>query len=124
MKAMVHQVLERGHLGLADLEHPFVLGARRRGQLAAEVEQLVLDPAQRLVEPAVMLALGEPLLVERADEPDDGVQLVDGAVRADARRVLGHAPAPDQSGLAAVAGARVDASDADGHERLRGRYST
>src|SRR5260370_27468092 len=111
-------------MGCAAYALPVERGAGGLGHPAGEVERLVRNPARSLVESAVILALREPLLVERADEPDDGVQLVDGPVCADARRVLGHAPASDEPRLAAVAGARVDASDADGHERLRGRYST
>src|SRR5439155_11360202 len=96
----------------------------RRGQLAAEVEQLVLDLPENLVEPAVVLALGETLLVERADDAHDRVQLVDRPVGDDARRVLGHALAADQRGLATVAQTRVDARDADRHRWPPLRYST
>src|SRR5437879_8153073 len=73
--AVIHQTLEGRDLGLTDLEHAFVLGARRRGQLAAEIEQLVLDLAEDFVEPAMVFALVEALLVERPDEPDDRIQL-------------------------------------------------
>src|SRR5213078_2300361 len=113
--AVVHEALERRDLRLAHLEHPLVLRLRRRGELAAEVEQLVLDSPQHLVEPAVVLALGQTLRVERADEADDRVQLVDRPVGDDPRRVLGHALAAHQPGLAVVAEARVDARDADRH---------
>src|SRR5712691_13279194 len=78
--AVVHEPLERSDLLGADLEHALVFGVRRRGQLAAEVEQLVLDAAERFVEPPMVLALGQALLVERAHEPHHRVQLVDGAV--------------------------------------------
>src|SRR5215831_12128863 len=113
--AAIHQLLELLHLALADLEHPFVLGVARRRELAAQIEELVLDLSQDLVEPAVPLALVEPLGVEDAHQADDGVQLVDGAVRYDARRVLRDPLAADQRGLALVARAGVDARDADRH---------
>ena len=61
------------------------------------------------------LALVEPLGVEDPHEADDGVQLVDRAVGHDARRVLRDPLAADQRGLALVAGASVDARDADRH---------
>src|SRR5215468_7316264 len=68
--APVHELLERFHLGLADPVHALVDGIRGRGQLAAEVEQLVLDAAQHLVEPAVVLALLELLGVEDPRKTD------------------------------------------------------
>src|SRR3989449_596190 len=114
----IHEGLELLHLAFADSEHALVDGVGRRRQLAAEVEELVLDLSQDFVEPAVPFALGEPLGVEDPHEPDDGVQLVDRAVGDDARRVLRDALAADQGGLALVAGARVDARDADRHGRL------
>jgi hypothetical protein len=46
------------------VEHALVLGARRGRQLAAEVEELVLDLAEDLVEPSVVLGLAQALLVE------------------------------------------------------------
>src|SRR5262249_55648923 len=117
--AVMHQALERGHLGLTDPEHALVPGVGGRGQLADEIEQLVLDLPEHLVEPAMVLALLEAFLVERPDEPDDRIQLVDGPVGLDARRILRHAPAADQTGIALVPQTGVDARDADGHGRLR-----
>ena len=112
-------MFELGDFTVADPEHAFVFRVGRRGRLAADVEELVLDLAQRGVEPLVLLAAGaarfHALGVEDAHEADDGVQLVHGAVGHDARRVLGHALAADQAGLAAVAEPRVHARDADGH---------
>jgi len=66
----------------------------------------------------VPLALGEPLGVEDPHESDDRVQLVERAVGDDARRILRDALAADQGGLALVAGASVDARDADRHGLL------
>ena len=83
--AVVHQLFEPLHLRLGEVEHAFVLGTGRRRELAAEIEELVLDLLQHVVEPAVVLAVGEALLVERADDADDGVQLVHRPVRFDAR---------------------------------------
>jgi len=114
--ALVHQLLERGHLGRAHAEHALVERLARGGQLAPQVEELVLDAAQDLVEPTVLLAALELRRVEGAREADDRVQLVDGAVGLDPRRVLGHAAPAHEGGLAAVAGARVDTVDADGHD--------
>src|SRR5262249_53676310 len=115
--APVHQALQRGDLALADPEHALVRRVGGRGQLAAEVEQLVLDPPEDLVEPPVGLAGAELLGVEHAGQPDDGVELVERAVGLDARGVLGDAAAAHQGGLALVAGPGVDAGDADGHGR-------
>src|SRR4030095_10413499 len=53
--APVHELLERLHLGFADPVHAFVDRVLGRGQLAAEVEQLVLEAAEHFVEPAVVL---------------------------------------------------------------------
>jgi len=82
-----------------------------RRQLAAEIEELILDLLQHLVQPAVALAAGatsrHPLRVEHAREPDRRVEFVDGAVRRDARRVLRHAPAAHERRLTAVPRARV-----------------
>ena len=97
------QLAERGHLLRPHPEHALVHRVGRRGQLAAQVEQLVLQPAQHLVEPAVPAAALLPLRIEHASQPDHRVQLVDGAVRLDARRVLGHATAAYQRGLATPA---------------------
>src|SRR5438445_13890900 len=74
--------------------------ARRRRQLGAQVEQPVLDVIQQR---GKLHILGL-----RADEPQMGVQLIDGAVRLDTQVVFWHTPAADQSGLAAVARPGVD----------------
>src|SRR5262245_37733701 len=85
----VHDPLELGHLALAHPEHPLVRGVGGRGQLAAEVEELVLHLAQRGIEPLVTLAARpadlHPFRVEHAGQPHHRVQLVDGAVGDDAR---------------------------------------
>jgi hypothetical protein len=89
------------------LNMPAYFRVGRRGQLAAHVEELVLDLAQRGVEPDVFLLPGTAALhalgVEDAHEADDGVQLVHGAVGHDAGRVLRDALAANQAGLAAIA---------------------
>src|SRR5215475_3212212 len=92
----VHESLEFLHLPLAHAEHAFIDGFGWRRQLAAEVEQLILDLAEDLVEPAVTLALVDALRVEDADQADDGIQLVDRAVGDDSRRVLRDSLAADQ----------------------------
>src|SRR5207247_355006 len=91
--ARVDQALELPDLGLSYPVHALVHGLLGRGQLAAEVEELVLEPPEDLVEPAMPLGLGEPLLVEDSGEAEDRIQLVEAAVRLDPRRVLGHARA-------------------------------
>ena len=112
--ALVHEPLERAHVVGTDFEHARVLGVRRRRQLAAEVEQLVLDPFEDLLEP-VARGARRRVGVEAARQTDDGVELVDLAVALDAGRVLRHARAADQGGRPLVAGAGVDARDTDGH---------
>jgi hypothetical protein len=62
-----------------------------RRQLAAQVEQLVLDLAEDVVEPARRLALLEALRVEDAREADNRVELVDRAVGLDAGASFGRA---------------------------------
>jgi hypothetical protein len=115
--ALVDQLLERRHLGGADSEHALVGGVGRRGQLAAQVEELVLESSEHAVQPGGGIALLPPLGGEDAGQPDDGVQLVDGAVGLDPRGVLGDAAAADQRGVTLVAGPRVDPGDPDCHGR-------
>src|SRR5438309_3448213 len=69
--APVHELLELLHLALADAKHPFVGGVGWRGQLAAEIEELVLDLPQHLVEPAMPLPFVEPLGVEDPHQAED-----------------------------------------------------
>jgi hypothetical protein len=72
----------------------------RRGEVGAEIEQVVLDAGQRG---------GMRTARMRADrKADDAVRRVDRADRFHARGVLGQARAVDQPGGAVVAGARVD----------------
>src|SRR5438094_963288 len=73
--APVHQILELLHLALAHPEHPLVRGVGWRRQLAAEVEELVLDLPQHLVEPPVPLALGEALGVDDQRQADRRAQV-------------------------------------------------
>src|SRR5207237_8634758 len=82
--------------------------------LAAEIEKLVLQPPEDLDQASAGIAtlLGG----ERAHDAEHGVELVDRAVGDDAGRVLGDAPAADESGLTAIAGSRVHASDANRHQ--------
>src|SRR5215469_12798259 len=117
--ALVDEPLEGRHFGLAHPEHAFVLRVRRGGELAAEVEQLVLQSAQDFVEPSVFVAARELLGVEDPGQSDDRVQLIDGAVGLDARGILRHAPPPYEGGIAFVACPRVHAGDADRHDPSR-----
>ncbi len=114
--ALVDRPLEDLHLLVADADHAVPLGIRRRGELAAEVEELVLHLAENRVE-----ARGDRRfrrrVVERAHDAEDRVQLVDGAVALDPRVVLGDTLAADEMRLALVAGPCVDLVDADRHVR-------
>ena len=76
------------------------------GEVGADVEELVLDPRQRLAQTLRHVA-GE-------DDAERGVELVDGAERADPAVELGDAGAVAERGLAAVAAARVDPRQPDG----------
>ncbi len=69
-------------------------------QVGPQVEELVLDRRELRSEP-----VGQ---AERQRDPDRRVQLVDRAVRAHPRGVLGHAPAPAEARQALVAGLGVD----------------
>ena len=77
-----------------------VLGRR---EIGAEVEKVVLDARQHSVD------LGGGV---QADEADDGVRLVHRAKGLDAQRLLRHAAAVGERGLALVAAARIDARQA------------
>src|SRR5438445_790032 len=114
----IHEAFELLHLAFAHSEHALVDGVGRRRQLAAEVEELVLDLPEDFVEPAVALTLADPLGVEDPHQADDRVQLIDRAVGDDARRVLRDSLPADQGGLALVAGPGVHARDADRHGPL------
>ena len=72
----------------------------RDADLAAEVEQVVLDLQQRRAH-----GPGELL---REQQAEGGIELVDVAERLDARAVLAHARPVTQAGLAGVAGAGGD----------------
>jgi hypothetical protein len=83
-------------------------------QVAAQVEEVVLDPPQHVTEPG--------LESRRDRRPDVAVELVHGAVRLDAEGVLRDAlPRAERRG-AVVAGARVDLRDPR-HVLLRSRDS-
>jgi hypothetical protein len=69
-------------------------------EVGADLEQGVLDRLQAAVE-----VWDQGLAAQQAEER---VQLVDGAVGLDARMFLGDAAVAEQAGLTVVAGARVD----------------
>ena len=112
---LVDELLDFLHLALADAVHSFLKKIRRGSQLAPQVEQLILDLAQYHIQEPVGLADIDFLVVESPRQTDDGVQLVDGPVGLDALRVFRDALAADQSGLALVARARVDAGNSNRH---------
>src|SRR5215212_5582845 len=105
----VERLLETGYMG--GLE---AVMARNR-QLAAELEQDVLDAGEQIVD----------VRTDRfADqEPELAVELVHRADRLDAQAVLGHARAIAQTGLAAVACARIDFRETMSHKALHYRVS-
>ena len=101
LKAVVDRRLETLHLRLA---HAEAAGRRRRGrrrELATEVEELVLQPAEDVVELAarggVRVVRRELGLVGGARHADRGVQLVDGAVGFDPRAVFSDPLAADEA---------------------------
>ena len=73
---------------------------RRVGQLRADGEQIALNVHELRIEIGIDAA--------GAHQPEPGVQLVDLAVRVDARIGLADATVVEERGLAGVAGARVD----------------
>ena len=92
------------------------IAARRHGEVGAEVEQVVLDPAQpRRVR--VRQAVGH----ER--DAELRVELVDVPVGLDPRVRLGHPAHVAEVGLAPVAVARVDAGEVDRHARFTVAHS-
>ena len=108
------ELLERRELGVealdVRLEARDVRVADRRGagdrQLAAQVEQVVLDgeSGTRRRPPAAASASSTPIVeLSSSTAP----------IAVDARRILGHARAVAQAGGAGVAGARHDASRVD-----------
>ena len=85
------------------LRHLLAIG---RGEQRADGEQVALHRHEHFVDARHQL--------DGARHPEDGVQLVDVAVRLDARMVLGDAPAAEEARVAGVAGLGVD---------LHGEYS-
>ncbi len=102
---LVAEPLELVDHRLRDAE-PLVGAGERDGQVGADVEQLVLDPRERRAQ-----RLGRR---SREHDPELRVELVDGAVRGDARIELRHARAVAEARLPLVAAARVDLRQADG----------
>ena len=80
------------------------LDVGRNGEVGAEVEKLVLDPLEH----------GAQLDGHHAgeDDPERGIQLVDGAERLDARVELGDARPVTERRLPRVPTARVDPREA------------
>src|SRR5207245_7345294 len=71
-----------------------------RGELRAERQQVALDGLEQVS--------AEGGRLERQRQPDRRIELVHLAVGLDPAVVLGHPLAAEQTGLAAVAGSRVD----------------
>src|SRR5207249_8050326 len=117
------RALELENFGFGDAPHTFVVHARRRRELAAEVEKLVLQPLQELYQPR--RSLRPCLRRQRAYDTEHGVELVDRAVGHDPLGILGDTSAADERGLAPISPPRVDLGDPDRHQRgfLRSSYA-
>ena len=89
--------LQAGHLIVGDPQCRRI--TFRRGQIGAEIEQVVLNPAKHLV--GVTLAM-------KPCQTDYRIRLVDLAKGCRTARMLGHTPAIDEACLATVTGAGVD----------------
>ena len=61
------------------------------------------------------LAGFETFFVEHPSQTDNRIQFINRPVGVDARRILGHSFATDQSSFALVTGARIDFGDANSH---------
>jgi hypothetical protein len=91
--------------GLVDAEA--VRDAERNGEIGADVEEIVLDPTQRVAQ-----AIREVCM--REYYPERRIQLVDSAEGADAAIEFGHARAVAERRLPRVTRPRVDASEPNG----------
>ena len=112
---LVDEFLQTLDFIIADLVHARLKKFRRCRQLAADIEKLILNPAQNLVEESMPLAGFEAFFVKHPRQADYRVELVDGAVSVDARRIFGDALAADERGITPIAGARIDFGDANSH---------
>ena len=113
------EALEHGQIGVelvAPLLEPIdrtlfdtqpVGDAEGNAEVGADVEEVVLDELEQPAQSLGQAGIGK-------HHTESSVQLVDGAERTDAAVELGNARAVAERGLAAVAGARVDAREANG----------
>ena len=110
----VDLAFQRGHVARLDdrLLRVAIRGQRR--QIAAQVEELVLDARQHRGQ-RVRAGGRARREQRRARDADASRQLVDGAVRLDAQGVLADLLPADEPRVAAVAGLRVDAIEPDHH---------
>src|SRR5579875_83706 len=112
----IHLDLEPPALFRSDPKHPVVFGSGRGRKLAADIEELILNPAQPLFVPGKIAS--EPFLVigeERTHDADRAVEFIDGAIGFEPEALFRHARAPDQGGRAFVAAARINAREPDRH---------
>jgi hypothetical protein len=80
---------------------------RRIGEPGAKRKQIALDLHERVADVGEPGAVG--MAVQRGErEPDEGVELVDFAVRVDAGVALRNAGAAEERCLTGIAGARID----------------
>ena len=87
---------------------------RQRRKLGTEIEELMLHPAEdmpQLAEPHRRCAVSSPQVT--ASQPDEGIQLVHGAVGFDARGIFRDSLPSCQGGFALVATLGVDPVERD-----------
>src|SRR5262249_9004991 len=113
----VHLFFELALLGRRHLVHAVVFAVGRGGELRADVEQLVLNPAQHLrVSLELIAELRAELRQIGAHDADYRVKLVNRTVGLEPRAIFRYALAADQRRESLVAAARVDAVQADRHQ--------
>src|SRR5258705_1458177 len=122
--ATVHRRLERLHLRGTDAEHPRPELRRRRRELPAQVEELVLEPPEDRVELPRRPRAPRLRGVHGAHHADGRVQLVHRPVGLDPGAVLRDPRSPDEVRLALVAAARVDACQPDRHRGPQTRWKS
>src|ERR1051325_7944332 len=96
----VDLALDPGHVVVRDAREPGEEREVGRGELGAHLEEGGLKPRDELAEP--------PLGIERVRDTQCRIELVDAAVRLDARVVLGDAGPAEEPGRPVVPGAGVD----------------
>jgi hypothetical protein len=111
LQILVHPVdLALEPLDLARLDAQRAFDPVRRGEVRAEIEQFVLDPAEHRP--------GLAILHREQSRADRAIGLVHVADRGEARIGLRNSRAVDETGLPGIAGAGVDLVEPDQRRRL------